>query len=177
MNTMSMLRPNTGRCRQVAGVAMTILAALASMATSSSPEHTYVSVPNQSITLSQSAPQKRFRFRVETSTNRFTVEMALSMDAQVSPTLALASTTGGNGEVDTFQWMTLIDGVQNTNGQANVNIHCSTETPCTADFEVTCGAKSLTTDNAAGTLSVGVYLQGLNYSGMGETGYVAVQPL
>jgi hypothetical protein len=165
--------------RRLLGFAATIFASLATIATTVGPDNTYVSLPDQDITLSQSVPQQQRLFRIETSTGKFKIEAMLVTTQAVNPTLSITPIDGGNSTVSQFEAHTVKTDSQLVQVLVNVELNCNGDAgaPCTADFEASSGAIALTTNAASGTLSVKVYLEGVPTAGQGGNGYVAVEPL
>jgi hypothetical protein len=166
-------------CRRLSGLAATVVASLASVATTSGPNHTYVSLTDQTIALSQTTPQQQRRFRVETSTGRFQIEARLTTTQATHPTLSITPVGDGDSIENDF---TAVDTRKSSN-VAELSVHivlnCNDDVgaPCTADFEASCSAQSLSTNFDMGVLTVNVSLEGVDTTGKGENSYVAIEPL
>jgi hypothetical protein len=179
MTRTSVETPQSKGRRRLFGLAATVVASLATVATTTGPNHTYVSFADQTIALSQTAPQQQRRFRIETSTGRFQIEARLAMSHATNPTLSITPVGGGVSTVNDF---TVLDTEKSSN-VAELSVHivlnCNGDAgaPCTADFEAACGAQSLSTNVDMGVLSVNVSLEGVDTAGKGGNGYVAIEPL
>lgn len=143
--------------RRIFGIGATFLAAMAAIASDYWPDQTRVSLPSQTITLSQSEPKYTSRFRVRSSIDVVSLEVSLSMSESISPDLTMSpidlmgDTVAQDSGLDIRK---VSDGLRNATLTYGPRLSCPASFPCVADFEVTASGANLRTESVSGTLFV-----------------------